>query len=274
MKKILILSAVALLTATSCVSKKKYMAAENRIDRLQQDSAAFVKKVNNLESKLQKTETDFAKYKSSSEDSRAALMSQLNKQGQELSEKDEALQMRAERLRALQDRLQQQQDIVNNLRKTVEDALVNVKDEDLSVEVKNGKVYVSLSDKLLFPSGSADLNKDGKDAIGKVGKVLNDNPKINIDIVGHTDSIPINTAKYSDNWDLSTARATTITRLLTETYNVNGARLTASGMSDNQPVESNKTKEGRAKNRRTEIILTPKLEELFKILEGGSTAGN
>ncbi|MDZ7847242.1 MAG: OmpA family protein [Owenweeksia sp.] len=101
--------------------------------------------------------------------------------------------------------------------------------------------------------------------------MLRQNPKINIDIVGHTDSIPINTSRYSDNWDLSTARATTITRLLTEEYGIPGIRLTASGMSKFQPVANNDSKEGRAKNRRTEIILTPKLQELFKILEGGSS---
>ncbi len=258
--------------STSCVSKKKYIAAESHIDKLQQDSAQFVSTINSLKTDLQRAEQKYDKYNTQTENEKAALMAQLKQQGAELSEKDQALQMRAQRLRALEDRLNKQQQIVNNLRKTVEDALVNIKSEDLSVEVKNGKVYVSLSDKLLFPSGSASLNKEGKDAIGKLGKVLKENPQINIDVVGHTDSIPIKTSKYADNWDLSTARATEITRLLTEDYGVKGSRLTASGMSDNQPVATNSTKEGRAKNRRTEIILTPKLEELFKILEGDGSA--
>ncbi len=258
--------------STSCVSKKKYIAAETHIDKLKQDSTQFVGKVNKLQTDLQNAELQYNKYKTQAENEKTSLMAQLKQQGAELNEKDQVLQMRAQRLRALEDRLNKQQQIVNNLRKTVEDALVNIKSEDLSVEVKNGKVYVSLSDKLLFPSGSASLNKEGKDAIGKLGKVLKENPQINIDVVGHTDSIPIKTARYADNWDLSTARATEITRLLTEEYGVKGSRLTASGMSDNQPVASNSTKEGRAKNRRTEIILTPKLEELFKILEGNTSA--
>lgn len=265
-------SVMLLALSTSCVSKKKYVAAQNHVDRLQQDSIEFVRSVNQLQTDLQRTESQFSDYKIKNENERASLLSQLEQQGTELSEKDQALQLRAQRLRALEERLNRQQEIVNNLRKTVEDALVNVKSEDLSVEVKNGKVYVSLSDKLLFPSGSATLNKEGKDAIGKLGEVLRKNPKINIDVVGHTDSVPINTAKYADNWELSTARATTITRLLTEEYKIPGSRLTASGMSKYNPVESNETKEGRAKNRRTEIILTPKLEELFKILEGDPTA--
>ncbi len=261
--------AILLITlATSCVGKKKYVASQKHVDKLQQDSAQFVNTINSLKADLQRAETQYDQYKTKNENERAALLAQLEAQGTELSEKDQALQLRAQRLRALESRLEQQQQIVNNLRKTVEDALVNIDDEDLSVEVKNGKVYVSLSDKLLFPSGSAKLNKEGEEAIGKLAKVLQQNEKINIDVTGHTDSIPIKTAKYSDNWDLSTARATTITRLLTEEYDVPGARLTASGMSDFSPVATNSTKEGRAKNRRTEIILTPKLEELFKILDG------
>jgi len=263
-----IASLLALGTTTSCVSKKKYVSAQNKIDRLQQDSTALEREVANLETELERTSSQFSKYKDMSEDQKAAMMAQLQKQGSELSEKDQALQLRAQRLRALQDRLNRQQEIVNNLRQTVADALVNFDAEDLSVEVKNGKVYVSLSDKLLFPSGSAKLNTEGKNAIGKVAEVLQKNPKISIEVVGHTDDVPINTAKYSDNWDLSTARATTITRLLTDDYNITGERLTASGMSKYSPIASNETKEGRSRNRRTEIVLTPKLEELFKILSG------
>lgn len=255
---------------TSCVSKKKYVQAQSSIERLRNDSTQANDDIRGLQTDLQRTQTQFAKYKNKSELDKASLMAQLQKQGAELSDQAQALQLRAQRLRALQDRLQRQQEIVTSLRKTVEDALVNVKDEDLSVEVKNGKVYVSLSDKLLFPSGSAKLNKGGKEAIGKLGSVLKNNPQINIDIVGHTDSIPIKTSKYSDNWDLSAARATTITRLLTENYGVAGSRLRASGAGEYAPVAENSTKEGRAKNRRTEIILTPKLEELFRILEGDS----
>ncbi|MEQ9261552.1 MAG: OmpA family protein [Owenweeksia sp.] len=271
MKRIALLAITSLFAmslTTSCVSKKKYVKAQSKIDRLQQDSTAFENKIAGLKTDLERTSSQFSKYKEMSEDQKTAMMSQLEKQGSELSEKDQALQLRAQRLRALQDRLNRQQEIVNNLRQTVADALVNFDAEELSVEVKNGKVYVSLSDKLLFPSGSAKLNKEGKDAIGKVAEVLQKNPRINIEVVGHTDDVPINTAKYGDNWELSTARATTITRLLTDDYTIPGERLTASGMSKYNPVATNETKEGRSRNRRTEIVLTPKLEELFKILSG------
>lgn len=271
MRNYVFIAASALIiafTGTSCVGKKKYLSSQNHVNKLQQDSAQAAANIKDLRTDLQRSEMKYNKYKEETETQKAALLAQLEEQGIELTQKDQALELRAQRLQALESRLKQQQEIVDNLRKTIEDALVNIDDEDLSVEVKNGKVYVSLSDKLLFPSGSAKLNKEGEEAIGKLAKVLNDNQKINIDVTGHTDSLPISTAKYADNWDLSAARATTITRLLTEKYGVTGNRLTASGMSDFSPVATNSTKEGRAKNRRTEIILTPKLEELFKILSG------
>jgi chemotaxis protein MotB len=146
------------------------------------------------------------------------------------------------------------------------DALVNFKPEELSVFVKNGKVYVSLQESLLFPSGSAVVNPKGKEALGTLAQVLNLNPDINVLIEGHTDSIPIK-GKYEDNWALSVGRATSIVRILTNTYMVDPLRVTASGRSKYEPIDSNSIPEGRAKNRRTEIILSPKLDELMKLLE-------
>lgn len=258
------------LLAFGCVSKKKYLQAEARIDNLQKDSTSCTKQVEDLQRALKTTQKEYAQYQRRSEAYRSSLIAQLEEQGQTINVKDEVLQERAERLKALQERLNSQQSIVNNLRSTIQNALVNFDQDELSVEVKKGKVYVSLSDKLLFPSGSAQLNRQGKEAIGKVAQVLKENPSINIEVIGHTDSIPINTARYQNNWDLSVDRATTITELLTADYQIAGARLTASGKSKYQPVASNKTRAGRAKNRRTEIILTPKLEELFQILDSGA----
>lgn len=277
MKRIFTLVTASVLTVglgTSCVSKKKYMASQDRISALQKDSVQCYDKVAGLSADLDRTEDQFSKYKNMTEKEQAAMAAALQEAGNEISQKDQALQLRAQRLQALESRLQRQQEIVDNLRKTVEDALVNFDAEDLSVDVRNGKVYVSLSDKLLFPSGSATLNSEGKEAIQKVAEVLLKNPKISIEVVGHTDPVPIKTAKYADNWDLSTARATTITRLLTDNYKIPGERLTASGASKYQPVATNETAEGKAKNRRTEIVLTPKLEELFKILDGTATTAS
>ncbi|MBD0287830.1 MAG: OmpA family protein, partial [Flavisolibacter sp.] len=143
---------------------------------------------------------------------------------------------------------------------------VAFKPEELSVFVKNGKVYVSLQESLLFPSGSAVVNPRGKEALGKLAQALNSNPDIGVLIEGHTDSIPIK-GRYEDNWALSTARATAIVRILTSTYGVDPTRVTASGRSKYEPVDTNETPEGRARNRRTEIILAPKLDELMRLLE-------
>ena len=116
------------------------------------------------------------------------------------------------------------------------------------------------------PSGSAVVNPKGKDALSKVAGVLNTSTDININIEGHTDSIPIHTAKYTDNWALSTARATSIAHVLIDEYNVNPAKLVASGRSEYDPIAPNSTPEGRGQNRRTEIILEPKLDELMQLM--------
>jgi chemotaxis protein MotB len=148
----------------------------------------------------------------------------------------------------------------------VKKALLSFNSDELTVEMKNGKVYVSLSDKLLFKSGSAEVEEKGMDAIKKLSDVLNKNSEIDILVEGHTDNKPIKTATFADNWDLSTARANTIVRLLVDAHHVEPKRLTAAGRSEFQPRANNETVEGRAKNRRTEIVLSPKLDELYKLI--------
>jgi len=139
--------------------------------------------------------------------------------------------------------------------------------DELSVEIKNGKVYVSMSDKLLFKSGSAAIETKGKEAIKMLADVLSKNQDIDILIEGHTDNVPIRTAVYRDNWDLSVARATSIVRILTDEYKITPTRLTASGKGEFSPRALNDTPEGRASNRRTEIILSPKLDEIMELLK-------
>jgi chemotaxis protein MotB len=189
----------------------------------------------------------------------ANKQSQLTKSQQELASQ----QRRLEQLQALMD---QQKKATQMIRQKMSEALVGFNSNELTVAIKNGKVYVSLQENLLFPSGSAVVNPKGKEALGKLAAVLNNNPDITVDIEGHTDSIPIH-GRYQDNWDLSTARAGSIVRVLTIEYKVDPMRVIASGHSSYDPVQSNSTADGRALNRRTEIILSPKLDELFKLLE-------
>lgn len=194
------------------------------------------------------------------------LSAQLRNKSDQLNQKAELLSEREARLREMQAVIARQDSITNHLNSVLRDALLSFKNDELSVEIKNGKVYVSMSDKLLFKSGSASVEAKGKEAIDTLASVLQKNPDIDILIEGHTDNVPIHTAKYQDNWDLSAARATSIVRLLADQHGIDETRLTAAGRGQFQPRASNDTPEGRAQNRRTEIILSPKLDELMNLL--------
>lgn len=197
----------------------------------------------------------------------AQLSEDLLSKSRELEMKESILREREQRLQEMEAIISKQDSITQGLNRIVKNALLGFKADELSVEMKNGKVYVSMTDKLLFKSGSAAVEDKGKQAIKKLAEVLNKNSEIDIAIEGHTDNIPIKTNLYKDNWDLSVARATTIVRMLNEEYSVNPIRLTASGKGEYFPVATNENPEGRARNRRTEIILSPKLDELFKMLQ-------
>ncbi len=184
---------------------------------------------------------------------------------QQLTEKERRLLEQQERLDMLQNLLDEQRSVMAGLKATVDRALNQYRSDELQVYEEDGKLYVSLQDKLLFPSGSATVNRDGREALGKLSEVLNANEEIQIMVEGHTDNVPIS-GRFEDNWALSTARATAIVRILTESYKVAPERVIASGRSYYYPKAPNDSSEGRAKNRRTEIILTPKLDELFNLL--------
>jgi chemotaxis protein MotB len=199
------------------------------------------------------------------------LKSSLNKTEQlnlALKQKEDMLSAREKRLTELEAIIRRQDSITNALNEIVKRALLSFNSEELTVEMKNGKVYVSLSDKLLFKSASADIEEKGQEAIKKLGEVLNKNLDIDVLIEGHTDNVPLrSTINFKDNWDLSTERAANIVRILSDISKVNPKRLTAAGRSEYMPKASNESPEGRAKNRRTEIILTPKLDELYKLID-------
>ncbi len=190
----------------------------------------------------------------------------LKMKSQELNEKERLLSDREKTLREMQAVIARQDSITQRLNDVLRNALLGFKSDELSVEIRDGKVYVSMSDKLLFKSGSANVEEKGKEAMKLLADVLSKNPDINILVEGHTDNIPIKTATYKDNWDLSVGRATSIVRLLTDDYKLVPTRVTASGKGEFSPKASNDTAEGRAKNRRTEIILTPKLDEIMQLL--------
>ncbi len=191
----------------------------------------------------------------------------LKQKTEELNYKERLLKEREQALNELRNVIARQDSITKRLNDVIRNALLGFNSDELSVEVKNGKVYVSMSDKLLFKSGSAAVEAKGKEAIKLLASVLDKNRDIDILIEGHTDNVPIKTAVYRDNWDLSVARATSIVRILTEEYKIVPTRLTASGKGEFSPRATNETPEGRALNRRTEIILSPKLDEIMQLLK-------
>ncbi|MFO7622136.1 MAG: OmpA family protein [Bacteroidales bacterium] len=190
----------------------------------------------------------------------------LKAKSDELDTKEALLSEREKTLVEMQRIIAKQDSITRQLNSALRNALLGFATDELSIEIKNGKVYVSMSDKLLFKSGSAAVETKGVEALKVLGDVLNKNPDIDILVEGHTDNVPIRTSVYRDNWDLSVARATSIVRILTSDYKVIPTRLTASGKGEYYPRAGNETAEGRAINRRTEIILSPKLEEIMQLI--------
>jgi len=146
-------------------------------------------------------------------------------------------------------------------------AIGNLDDKDINIKVDKGVVYVDISDKLLFKSGSYEVTDRAKEVLGKVAKVLNNQPEIEFQVEGHTDSVPIKSPGIMDNWDLSVKRATTVVRILQDTYGLDPKRMTAAGRSQYVPLADNGTPEGRAANRRTRIVILPQLDQFFKLLE-------
>lgn len=263
------------LFLSSCIAKRKYIESQSSLAQLRSQYSSDSARNANRDAMqgqnigtLERRNSRLQQQLDSLNRMSAGQQGQLGQLGQQLGQQQERLGQAQKRIENLQALIDQQRKTTNELRQKISDALTKFSSSELSVSSKNGKVYVSLSENLLFPSGSASVNKKGIEALGKLAEVLNSNPDININIEGHTDSIPIR-GKYEDNWALSVARATSIVRILTKTYMVDPVRIIASGHSQFDPVDSNSSTEGRAKNRRTEIILIPKLDELYQLIEQG-----
>lgn len=191
----------------------------------------------------------------------------LNKLNTQLLSTRHDLEAREKRVQELSNVLNKKDSTVKALKNTISDALLGFQDKGLSVSVKDGKVYVSVQDKLLFQSGKYSLNNDGKQALIQLSQALVKMPDVSIMVEGHTDNVPYKgNGILVDNLDLSAKRATEVARILTIEGKIDPAKVIAAGRGDAEPVVSNETPEGRAQNRRTEIILTPNLGELFKVL--------
>lgn len=274
MKKITLFTFLMILLCTSCVTKKKFMLAELAAtaskDSLQGLLTDCRNTGNQMSVQIKNLMRDTTKMGNSIRQYQSMLnvnMTEQEKLNALLNQKKNELNERERTINELQQMINAQNEKVRKLLSSVKDALLGFSSDELTVREKDGKVYVAMSDKLLFQSGSARLDKRGEEALGKLAEVLNKQTDIDVFIEGHTDNKPINTVQFKDNWDLSVIRATSVVRILIKNYNVNPLQIQPSGRGEYMPVDDNETAEGRSKNRRTEIIMAPKLDKLFQMLQ-------
>ncbi len=236
---------------------------EQLLDRLNKLMAGAEKDNAKLSSDLQITQEQLLK----KQDELKALELKLNKQQQELDALAVELKKREARVSELEEILKNKDKAANELKKKLSDALYNFENKGLTITQKNGKVYVSMDESLLFASGKTNVEPKGIEALKNVAKVLEQNLDINVLVEGHTDDVPMKGAgEIKDNWDLSVMRATSVTKIMLNSAKIEASRITAAGRGEFFPLDPAKTAEARKKNRRTEIILTPKLDELLKVL--------
>jgi chemotaxis protein MotB len=241
--------------------KSKLAMAEKSLAQAGRDTVKWKNEVTRLSGQNIQLNKDYS-------DLQEAQQALLKGSAVEIRQLMDELNQRNARLTELEKVLKNQESVLTTLKKKVSDALLGFENQGLTVTQKNGKVYVSLDEKLLFKSGSTVVDPKGVSALKNLSKVLEQNPDINVMIEGHTDDVPvISGSQYKDNWDLSVLRATSIVRILLGDSSINPQRLTTAGRSQYLPVDPEKTAEARQKNRRTEIILSPKLDELYKIID-------
>lgn len=248
--------------------EEKYLQLERKYNELDQSYKSLKQgstyETQRLIDKLQKSQESLLE----KEEQLNILSASLEEKRKNLDALSKELEKRNARLAELEKILQRKDSTVMALKKKVSDALLGFEGQGLSVNIKNGKVYVSMEDKLLFKSGSTDIDEKGIIALKRLARILEQNPDINIMVEGHTDDVPVlKGSRFQDNWDLSVLRATSVIRVILENSKIDPKRITAAGRGEYLPIDPRKTPDARQKNRRTEIILTPKLDELFKILE-------
>lgn len=267
MKNSLIFGLIVILawTLSSCVSTKKYTQARLHIGSLRADSVRLSQSLEQCRVTNNQLNGNVDSLNNRLNQFITAAKSQISTQKNAISDAQARIAEQQKSLSHLQEILDEQRAITQKLHQSISQALMGFDSDELTVTRKNGKVYISLQEKLLFKTASARVGQKGKQALEKVANVLKNNKQIQIDVEGHTDSIPIS-GRYKDNWALSLDRAASVVRILTQTYGVNPKRVIASGHSKYNPVATNETEAGRAHNRRTDIILSPNLDELYKLI--------
>ncbi len=300
MNRLILFGAVVVLaiSAPSCVSKKKLKAAneaakiqkdltnrcENRVSDLEKqildlnknldDAKLQYRDVNDdldrANLKIKSTEEQLALIKSNNTN----LLDQLNtlsvisKTGSENIKKSlEAISQQSQYIKDLTKSMQYKDSVNLALALNIKRSLKDFNDKDVTIEVKKGVVFISISDNMLFKTGSASINSGANAVLTKLAGIINDHKDLDVLVEGHTDNIPISSTCVADNWELSALRAVSVVRTLQTKYKVDPARMTAGGRSEYVPKATNSTVQGKSENRRTEIILLPKLDQFFKLME-------
>ncbi len=272
MKKIMLLSATAALLLSSCVSQKKYAELETlQQETKDQLNTATVK----LNSCLDEKERLGEQIKTLNNQNSALLNNVGNlatlstKEASNLEKSLESIKEKDLKIQRMQDAITKKDSVTLALVTSLKGVLGNMSDEDISINVEKGVVYVSISDKLLFESGKYNVTARAKEVLGKVATVVKNKPEIEFMVEGHTDDQAIKNSVIEDNWDLSVKRATSVVRILQNQFGVPPERMTAAGRSYYVPVATNADAEGRAKNRRTRIVILPKLDQFYNLVEQG-----
>lgn len=272
MKKVFFIATISAFVLSSCVSNQKYADLEARQKETQDLLNSATLKLNtcleekataNAQVKTLQEQVEFLKQQNET------ITSLTSKGASNLEKTLESLKEKDLKITRMQDALTKRDSMTLALVTSLKGALGDLSDSDIEVNVEKGVVYVSISDKLLFTSGSYNITARAKAVLGKVAKVVNNKPEIEFLVEGHTDNVPIKNDVLLDNWDLSVKRATAVVRVLQNDYGVDPKRMTAAGRSYYIPVATNDSADGRALNRRTRIVVLPKLDQFYNLIEEG-----
>ncbi len=278
MRKISLLITISVLI-TSCISQKKYLELEDlqRNTKSLLDTATIKLNTCNEEKEaalanLSSVQDQVRFLKSNNQDliNNIGNLTTLSQKGAENLEKSlESMKEKDLRIQTMQEAVTKKDSVTLALVTSLKGVLGNLSDDDIEINVEKGVVYVSISDKLLFNSGSYTVTQRAKEVLGKVAKVVNDKPEIEFMVEGHTDNVPIKIEGIDDNWDLSVKRATSVIRILQNDFDVKPERMTAAGRSYYIPLYENDSPSNRARNRRTRIVVLPKLDQFYDLIEQG-----
>jgi len=283
-KFFLMMGLVALMLGSSCVSQKKFKTQVSSFEAL---NAQYTKKQSDLNAcetakanylkqieDLNKQLADLSKEQSYLKTNNSVVLNQLealsvisSTQAESIKKSMDNLGMKDAYIQGLQTSLAQKDSLNLALVMNLKGAVGSMDDKDINIKVDKGVVFIDISDKLLFKSGSYEVTDKANEVLGKVAKVLKNQPNMDFMVEGHTDNVPFKKGDLIDNWDLSVKRSTTIVRLLQTKYGLNPASIIAAGRSEYQPVTSNSSADGKAANRRTRIVILPQLDQFFKLLE-------